>query len=100
MKHLVLTNAHFIYWHLQFDEWIKTIGYGNGKETAYASNIKEFLLFLETNNICSVKDVNQHHIGQYFQYISNRPKIRTKGILSASSITIKCLPCAYFLIIY
>ncbi|MFY7733273.1 MAG: tyrosine-type recombinase/integrase [Bacteroidia bacterium] len=96
MKHLVLTNAHFIYWHLQFDEWIKTIGYGNGKETAYASNIKEFLHFLETNNICSVKDVNQHHIGQYYLYISNRPKLRTKGILSASSINHQMLALRLF----
>jgi site-specific recombinase XerD len=96
MKHLVLNNASFVYWHLQFDEFIKTIGYGNGRDTNYESNIKEFLHFLETKNISSIKDVNQHHIGQYYQYISNRPKLRTKGILSASSINHQILALRLF----
>ena len=73
MKHLVLTNANFVYWHLQFDEFIKTIGYGNGRDTNYESNIKEFLHFLETKNIDSIQEVTQIHIGQYYQYLSNRP---------------------------
>lgn len=96
MKHLVLTNANFVYWHLQFDEFIKTIGYGNGKATNYESNIKEFLHFLETNNIGSIQEVNQNHISQYYQYLSNRPKLRTTGILSASSINHQLLALRLF----
>lgn len=96
MKHLVLTNANFVYWHLQFDEFIKTIGYGNGRDTNYESNIKEFLYFLETKNIGSVQEVTQIQIGQYYQHIINRPKLRTKGILSASSINHQLLALRLF----
>lgn len=86
MKHLILKNAKFIYWHIEFYDMIKTVGYSNGRETSYPSNVREFLHFLEKKEIIQFQDVNNLTILEYYQYICNRPNNCRPGLLSQSSI--------------
>lgn len=87
MKHLILHNKNFEYWHKEFEDFIKTIGYGNGKNTMYASNVREFLHFLESKHIKSFKDVISTTINEYHQYICMRPNNRKVGLLSPATIS-------------
>lgn len=87
MKHLILKNAKFEYWHNEFNDFIKTIGYGNGKVTTYPSNIREFLHFLEQKEINKFQGISHLQILEYYQYICNRPNNRREGLLSPTSIT-------------
>lgn len=47
MKHLILKTLEYEFIFKDFDEALKTIGYNGGKETDHASNVREFLNFLE-----------------------------------------------------
>ncbi len=87
MKHLILKNAKFIYWHNEFNGMIQTVGYGNGRETMYPSNVREFLYFLEQKDINQFQDVSHLHILEYHQYICNRPNTRRQGLLSPTTIS-------------
>lgn len=86
MKHLILQSSEYELVFKDFDEAIKTIGYNGRKETYYASNVREFLYFLEQNKVFCLKDVNSNTVACYHQYLSNRKNYRRKGILSPITI--------------
>lgn len=87
MKHLILKSLDYEFIFRDFDEALKTIGYNGGKETYYASNVREFLNFLEQKEIYSLALVNSKTLNTYYQYLCNRKNTRRGGVLS--SITIR-----------
>jgi len=86
MKHLILQSSKYELVFKDFDEAIKTIGYNGRKETYYASNVREFLYFLEQNGIKFLSEVSSDTITYYYQYLCNRTNYRRKGILSPITI--------------
>jgi len=96
MKHLVLKNTNYQYWYSEFGDFIKTIGYGIGKNTMYATNVREFLHFLESKHIHSFNDVVPTTINEYHQYICLRPNTKKEGLLSPSTISHQMLALRLF----
>jgi integrase/recombinase XerD len=96
MKHLTLKNTNYQYWYTEFGDFIKTIGYGNGKNTMYATNVREFLHFLENKHIHSFNDVVPTTINEYHQYICLRPNTKKEGLLSPSTISQQMLALRLF----
>lgn len=86
MKHLILRSPEYELVFRDFDEALKTIGYNGGKETYYASNVREFLYFLEQIEISSLRLVNSATLNRYYQYLCNRKNIRRGGALSPITI--------------
>ncbi len=86
MKHLILKTLEYEFIFKDFDEALKTIGYNGGKETYYASNVREFLNFLEQKEIYSLALVNSKILNTYYQYLCNRKNTRRGGVLSPITI--------------
>jgi integrase/recombinase XerD len=86
MKHLILKSVEYEFIFRDFDEALKTIGYNGGKETYYASNVREFLNFLEQKEIYSLGLVNSKTLSTYYQYLCNRRNTRLSGVLSPITI--------------
>jgi integrase/recombinase XerD len=91
MKHLTLKSLKYELVLKDFDEAIKTIGYNGRKESYYASNVREFLNFLEQQAVFSLEEVNSATVASYYQYLSNRKNFRRKGILSPLTLRHKMI---------
>lgn len=71
----------------EYNNYIQTKAYGNGKRVCYPTYIGEFLNYIESLRISSVQEINAVHIITYYEYISNRPNLRRKGKLSESTVS-------------
>ncbi|MBN1462049.1 MAG: hypothetical protein JW922_00025, partial [Paludibacteraceae bacterium] len=70
MKNLVLKNNSFEYLEKAFTEWLHVLGYCAMSAYNMPSVVREFLHFLETNNINHITELKQKHYKNYFNYIS------------------------------
>ena len=83
MKKLQLQNKSFSYIETAFKNWLDTLGYN--KTTVYnlPIHIREFLYYLESENIENLKDLHPIHIINYY----NRLKQRTNNRLNGGSLS-------------
>jgi len=86
MKQLPIYNELFEQLYRDFARFIKTKGYSRGKNTNYANHAREFMFFIESNGIDSIKDVKAKEIIAYHDYLKERPNQRREGGLSDSLI--------------
>lgn len=86
MKYLPLFNQNYIRFHKDFEKYVCTRGYGRGKGSHYASNVQEFLFFLEQIHINDIAEVRAVEIISYHQYLSMRPNQKKDGCLSNAMI--------------
>ncbi|MFL5763589.1 MAG: tyrosine-type recombinase/integrase [Bacteroidia bacterium] len=86
MKHLPLNNAEFEHLYKEFDGFIKFKGYARGQGGSYASNVREFLFFIENRGVDDIKKVVALDVIQYHEYLKERPNNRRTGGLSESMI--------------
>lgn len=82
MNQLKIKN--FILLYEKYDVFIKARNY-KGKNR-YNSAVLEFLLWLESKGIESIRQVKQRHLHSYFEYIVSRANKKFEGVLSESSI--------------
>lgn len=82
MKNLVLKNNSYEHLEKAFAEWLDILGYCQMSTYNMPNIIREFLYFLETNNINQIKALQQKHYKEYFNYISSRSNQRRGGGLS------------------
>jgi len=82
MKFLVLKNISYEHLEKAFREWLDILGYCQMSAYNMPNIIREFLYFLETNNINQIKALQQNHYKEYFNYISSRSNQRRGGGLS------------------
>ncbi len=76
MKHLVLDNPGFIALEKGFAEWLSVLGYAQTTVYNVPSVVREFLHFLEQNEVRSIRALEQAHFEQYYQYVSHRANQR------------------------
>jgi integrase/recombinase XerD len=69
-----------------FDTMIIAKGYRQTGKT-YQNNVKEFLSYLESQGIVSVKKIRAVDMVSYYEYIANRPAFRGVGLLKSSTIS-------------
>jgi len=83
MKKLQLQNKSFSYIETAFKTWLDTLGYN--KTTVYylPNHIREFLYYLESENIENLKELHPIHIINYY----NRLKQRTNNRLNGGSLS-------------
>ena len=86
MQKLNLKNGGFQYLEIAFKEWLDVLGYGSGTVKGMPIIVREFLHFLENNEVQSINQLQQKNIKQYHQYISTRANQRRGGSLSNNYI--------------
>lgn len=86
MKHLPLNNTEFERLYSEFADFIRLKGYSRGKNTCYASNVREFLFFVENRGVEEIKKVVAIDVVEYYEYLRERPNQRREGGLSEAMI--------------
>ncbi|MFA6924771.1 MAG: tyrosine-type recombinase/integrase [Bacteroidales bacterium] len=84
MKHLPLYNPQFENLYKEFSQMVKTKSYAGANHMA--TNIREFLFFIETRGVNTIREVKATDIFAYHEYLSERPNQRREGGLSDSSV--------------
>ena len=82
MKKLELHNIQFTEALEQFKIRLQTQGTSEGQVYNKPNSVKEFLYYLEQNEITSLAKINQKLINQYFEYLKNRPLQTKDGTMS------------------
>jgi len=83
MKHLPLNNKSYSYIETAFKAWLDMLGYNKTTTYNLPIHIREFLHFLESENIDNLKDLHPIHIINYY----NRLKQRTNTQLKSGSLS-------------
>jgi len=86
MKKLPINNTSYIHLLKAFEEWLDILGYAEGTIENLPIHNREFLHFLEQNNIHQLATVNHQHLKNYYQHLQNRKSERDGGALSSHYI--------------
>jgi len=70
----------------EYTNWLDTLGFSNGLIYDYKFRVRDFLEWLENQNIYSINLLTDKHLKTYFDYLQNRPNKRTKAGLSVSHL--------------
>lgn len=72
--------------HSEYTQWLDTLGFSKGLIYDYNGRVRDFILWLETQNIFYIKDLTQKHIQAYNEYLQSRQNKRRKGGLGTSHL--------------
>lgn len=86
MKSLELKNTSYIYLEQSFKEWLNIIGYSENTVNSWPVHVREFLYYLEQNNVTSIIQVTPQRTYNFINYIKSRKSPRTGTGLSTHSI--------------
>ena len=86
MKKLNLKNTNYQYLENSFKEWLEALGYADSTVYNLPNHLREFLSYLEKQNINKIDQVKKHHIDQYLSKLSKRKNQRLGGGLSTAYI--------------
>jgi integrase/recombinase XerD len=84
MKKLPLANPSYQHLEQGFKEWLDILGYCEMSVYNMPHIIREFLYFLETEQINHIRDLKQKHLQNYYRHISSRTNQRRGGGLSGN----------------
>lgn len=69
----------------QYTAWLDTLGFSKGVILDYPKRIRDFLEWLEVQNISQINQLTQKHLTSYFNHLETRPNKRRKGALLSVS---------------
>lgn len=69
----------------QYTAWLDTLGFSSGVVYDYNARVRDFFLWLDTQGVSRINQLEQKHINQYFNYLESRPNKNTKGALLSVS---------------
>jgi integrase/recombinase XerD len=72
----------------QFMNYLQAVGYSKSSCSTFATGIREFLHWLEKQQIITVNQVEESDIENFYSYQQERPSTTTGGALSESRITL------------
>jgi integrase/recombinase XerD len=85
MKKLILKNKSYNYLQISFNAWLTTLGYNRQTTYNLPIHIREFLYYLEQENIHKIKELQPIHIINYYNKLKHRTNQRQQsGALSNS----------------
>jgi integrase/recombinase XerD len=84
MKHLPIQSNSYKYILQSFKEWLDVLGYADTTVYGMPNQIKEFLHYLEKNNITHVNKIENKHIKAHYRELKQRTNTRLGGGLSNS----------------
>ena len=70
----------------EYTYWLDTLGFSNGLVYDYKFRVRDFLEWLELQNVTSINLLNDKHIYNYFDYLQIRPNKRRTGGLSIAHL--------------
>ena len=79
-------NENFTALQNEYANWLETLGFSNGLVYDFRFRIRDFLQWLQIQNINHIKDLTRKHITAYFDYLQTRPNKRRNGGLSISHL--------------
>jgi len=78
-----LTNKSFTEIHKEYVFWLDTLGFSKSIIRKYGDRVKEFLNWLNTQNITAINLLNQKQITTFFKHQETRKNKKYTGTLSA-----------------
>jgi integrase/recombinase XerD len=66
--------------------WLNTLGFSSGLVYDYKFRVKDFLLWLEANNVYQINLLTTTHINNYFTYLQSRKNKRRSGAIGISHL--------------
>jgi len=79
MKKLIIHNKSYNYIQDSFQNWLDTLGYNKTAIYHLPIHVREFLYYLEQENINKLKDLHPIHIINYYNKLKQRTNERTKS---------------------
>lgn len=86
MKKLPLQQTNYHYLENAFKEWLDILGFVQATVYNLPNATREFLYYLEQNNIHQINQINHQHIKDYYNYLISRSNERQGGALSTNYI--------------
>jgi integrase/recombinase XerD len=86
MKQLPLQSTSYNYLETAFAAWLDILGFVPATVNSLPNAAREFLHYLEQNNIHQISQVSQQHIKKYYEHLTGRANARQGGALSSSYI--------------
>lgn len=86
MKHLVIQSAQFRSLEKGFSEWLDTLGYSSNIIRYLPTFVREFLHYLETQQITKIKSATSAHVEEFYKQLSNRKNERRGGSISQAHL--------------
>ena len=86
MRKLLLKNESYQYLEASFKEWLDILGYATSTRYNLPNHVREFLYYLEQNNINHIKQIDNQMITTYYAHLKLRSNNRKGGALSNGSL--------------
>ena len=86
MKQLNLNNTNYQYLESSFKEWLEALGYAASTVYYLPNHLREFLAYLEGEQVNSIDMATKQHIKHYIETLSKRPNKRLGGGISVAYI--------------
>jgi integrase/recombinase XerD len=86
MKKLPLNTPQYKQLEQSFKDWLETLGYSKSSVEGIPAYLREFLHWLEENDITAIDQVKEKHGQQYIEYFKNRKNHRRGGGVSIAHI--------------
>jgi integrase/recombinase XerD len=81
-----LTNTGYIQQLQDYKDYINILGYSQNGQQIKEANVREFLEWLEQQEIPRIKEVKPSDIKEHYEYLKTRPHKKQEGILSLKTI--------------
>lgn len=88
MKKLPLQSTNYNYLENAFKEWLDVLGFVQATVYNLPTAVREFLYYLEQNNIHQINQVSHEHIKDYYNYLISRTNQKQGGALSSNYINL------------
>jgi len=69
-----------------FKSWLATLGYAESTVYGHPRQLREFLCWLESNEIAAIKEVTQQLTADFIEYFKDRPNQRRAGGVSIAHV--------------
>lgn len=86
MKKLPLQTSSYHYLEKAFKEWLDILGFAIKTVESLPNTVREFLHFLEQNNIKQINQLTDTHLNNYYHHLITRSNEKHGGALSGKYI--------------
>lgn len=88
MEIFIIYSQEYRMRYAQFKNYLRAIGYSEASCKTFDTGIKEFLHWLEKQQLTTIDQVREKHIEKFYSYQQERPSLTTGGALSESRVTL------------
>ncbi len=82
IRYLNLKSSEFEYHVVEFEKWLRVLGYAKSTVYYFPFYVKSFLHFLEQKDILEMNEIHVNHVSLFIQHLSRKKNKRTNQFLS------------------